>query len=563
MKGHLFHYSDSLLQFLHDSTPNFSLERFFSPNSDLFLELKDPSVVDGWINSVAGSSGKENPGRRKEMLKSHARFRDFLEEKLQNEDFGVGSDGLLRKEIVIRNLVKISEKIKEKQLFSKLTKLEANLRAQKMKARDVLNPSNNINEQQSVKNWSNSEEAKDEEKSCMKIYEKCLSGSRIGQKDYNKFANWARFNLLLEDRNRRSVYSFSNSEFGSRRPKYLPDKDDDGDDDKEDDMDPFQMLPEGWNPDIPQKTGQEPSCWVIDVAGNTKGLKGGKPAKIILTPRSCEILLKFRDLKCEVMLSVDDESQFFTNFKGRPLAPLQNTPGSLLSKLGTVCGVLNPTVNSFRRAAEVKVQGSPLMKSSVENIQSHSRQVGLDHYDRSLDTTRANFIHQLAAMESPQKAVEEVPEAVKLKRKKKEQEDKENTLKKAKDILLKDKMRKKEQKNNKGNLKPEDREFLQKIFSTLKIKSTEDFPDDEAWRRMFYRTVDSLMDEGNGSRLRKVEAQMFIEFAKSQVEEVLGCWTGSAIQNKAADEKISSYVKASFRAYEKMRKSFQQSYFKF
>jgi hypothetical protein len=557
MKGHLFHYPDSLLQFQSDKIPNFSLKRYFSPNSEMFLEVKDPSVVNGWMSSVAGSSGKENPGRRKEMLKSHARFRDFVHEKLQNEDFGVGSDGLLRRELVIRNLVKISEKIKEKQLFSKLTKLETNLRTQKIKARDVINPTNNINEQRSVKQWFLSKQAHEEEKICMKIYEKCVSGSQIGSKDFNKFANWTRFTLVLEDRNRRSVYSFSNSEFASRRPKYLPDRVD-GEDATEDE-DPFHMLPDGWNPDIPQKPGQEPSCWVLDVAGNTKGLKGGKPAKIILTPRSCEILLKFRDIKSEVMKDVDDESQFFVNIKGKPLAPLQNTPGSLLEKFGIVCGVLNPTVNSFRRAAEVKVQGSPLMKSSVQNIQSHSRQVGLDHYDRSLDTTRANFIHQLAAMDSPLKAVEEVPEAVKLKRKKKEEEDRANNLKKAKGILMQDKMRKKDQ----GKVLPEDREFLQKLFSSKKVIKKGNFPDDQTWRRIFYRTVDSLEDGENGNRLRRLEEQLFIEFARPLVEEALGCWTGSAIQNKSADVNISNYVKISFKAYEKTRESIQQSYFKF
>ena len=146
-----------------------------------------------------------------------------------------------------------------------------------------------------------------------------------------------------------------------------------------------------------------------------------------------------------MLVNVEENDQFFVNNKGKPLAPLQNTPGSLLHKLGSACGVSNPTVNSFRRAAEVKVQASPLMKSSVENIQSHSRQVGLDHYDRSLDTTRANFICQLSVMDSPQNVVDEVPQAVKLKRKKKEKEEKENNLKKAKDILLQDKMRKREQ----------------------------------------------------------------------------------------------------------------------
>ena len=106
--------------------------------------------------------------------------------------------------------------------------------------------------------------------------------------------------------------------------------------------------------------------------------------------------------------------------------------------------------------------------------------------------------------------------------------------------------------NQKGKIKPEYRDFLQKLFSNLKVKNfnTEDFPDDEIWRGVFYRTVDSLVDGGNGSRLRKVE-------------EELGCWTGSVDQNKTVNMKMSSYVKTSFKAYEKTRKPIQESYFKF
>ena len=338
----------------------------------------------------------------------------------------------------------------------------------------------------------------------------------------------------------------------------MPEKTDCGDNA----VDKFDMLPDEWNPDVPHQEGEEPSCWVIDVAGTTKGLKGGRAAQIILTPRSVEWCLKYRDLKSDEFDNVEDDSQFFVSIRGKPLSPLQNTPGSLLDKVGGACGVNQPTVNSFRRAAETKVQASPLMKASVENLQSHSRQVGLAHYDRSGDTTRANFIHQLAALESPSKGFDEVPEAVKLKRQKKEEEDREKVLRNAKDALLQDKMRKKEKKSY---LNLEDRHFLQKLFTSLKDQNfgaNKVFPHDEEWTRIFYRTVDSLSDS-NGGRLRKVEEELFIEFAKAEVLEVLGKWTGSSEQNKSADQKISRYVKSSFRAYEKNLKSPQEPFFKF
>ena len=552
-KGHLFLYEDSLLQYQYKKDPQYNLQRHFDPQSKLFLEVQDPTGVEGWINSIAGSGGKDNPGRRKEMLKSHARWREFVQERLENENFGDGAEGHIRRDMVLKNFDKISKKVKDKKLFSKLSNLETSLRSKKQQAREIVYPSNNYQEQVIVKNWFLSKEAKKEEDSCLKIYNSCLSGSKVGSKDFNKFANWARFNVVLEDRNRRSVYSFSNGEFAARRPKYLPEKTEVGDA-----VDKFDMLPDDWNPDVPHQEGEEPSCWVVDVSGTTKGLKGGRAAQIILTPRALECCLKYRDIKTEVFENVEDEAQFFVNIRGKPLTALQNTPGSLLDKLGSACGVNQPTVNSFRRAAEVKVQASPLMKASVENLQSHSRKVGLDHYDRSGDTTRANFIHQLSALESPSKAVvPEVPEAVKLKRQKEQEEDRERVLRKAKDALLQDRMKKKEKTSY---LKLEDRDFLQKLFSSLKSYNV--FPQDEEWMRIFYRTVDSLSDE-NGCRLRKVEEKLFKEFAKDEVEDVLGSWIGSTEQNKSADQRISRYVKSSFRVFEKTLKPPQKSFFKF
>ena len=68
-----------------------------------------------------------------------------------------------------------------------------------------------------------------------------------------------------------------------------------------------------------------------------------------------------------------------------------NQPGSFLEKLGEVCGVENPTVTTFMRAAEVQVQASPIMKQAVNKIQLHSEAVGEMIYDKSGSNTRAKF----------------------------------------------------------------------------------------------------------------------------------------------------------------------------
>ena len=472
--GHLFLYPDSLLQYKTDTIADYNLERHLNPLSEDFLEVSDPTAVDGWIQTNAGDSGKLNPGRRREQLKSHARFRDYIHEKLTKTSFGSSADSYYKKEIVLKRLEQIASKISKKKIFQQLNKLETEERLQKQKARSVVYPSNNYNEQRAVVNWFESEKAKLEEKDCLQIYNKCIAGKEIKYKEFLRFGNWTRFTLCLEDRNRRSVYQFSNTEFQERVAKWLPPTK------KEEnsvDVDKFELLPETWNPDVPHPEGAPPSCWVIDVSGE-RGLKGGKHANIVLTPRSAELCLKFQDLKRECLEEVDDNDPFFVNLKGKPLTAIQRTKGSLLEKMGEVCGVDNPTVNTFRRAAEVKVQASPLMKASVENLQSHSRQVGLKHYDRSGPSTRASFINQLSEMESPQKADIEVPEDVKRKRLEKEKDEREKILRQAQQTLIQDKLRKKETKSRKCRLNNEEREFLQKTFSSLdgQCLTTETFP---------------------------------------------------------------------------------------
>ena len=204
---------------------------------------------------------------------------------------------------------------------------------------------------------------------CLGIYEKSMAGVKVGVRDFVRFANFSRFQLALEDRNRRASYAFSNDDFSSRIPKWLPDQEK-----QENLVDRFEMLPETWNPNVPQHLGNDPTCWVIEVCGDTKGLKGGRPSHIILSRRTQELCLKYRDLKEEVLQSdqVVGHDNFFVNSKGTALAPIQRTAGSLLSKLGSVCGLDNATVKTFRHASESVVQASLHLNKKTENLQGHS-----------------------------------------------------------------------------------------------------------------------------------------------------------------------------------------------
>ena len=173
----------------------------------------------------------------------------------------------------------------------------------------------------------------------------------------------------------------------------------------------------------------------------------------------------YKDLKSEMLKEISGHDFFFVNMLGHPLGPLQRTAGSLLEKLGLVCELSNPTQNTFRRAAEMVVQASPSMKHSVEKIQQHSNRVGLTYYDRSGQNKRAQFISQLAAVESPQKVKMVIPERVLEKRVANEKNEREKAIEDAKAVLARDKMIKKERLNRKFDVDPEDLEFLQICYS--------------------------------------------------------------------------------------------------
>ena len=206
--------------------------------------------------------------------------------------------------------------------------------------------------------------------------------------------------------------------------------------------------------------------WCIPVSGTDLGLKGNENTVIVLTRRGEEVCAKYRDMKFACLnKDENNEDPFFVNSNGKPLGPIQRTKGSLLEKLGKVCGVENPTVNSFRRATEVHVQASPLMKQASKKIQLHSAEVGHRIYDKSGTSTRASFINQLAEIESPRKEMEQVSADVQKMRVLRERKDKEAVLKHAKSVLEEDKAKKQVPRQKKNKIVYEARDFLGRMLS--------------------------------------------------------------------------------------------------
>ena len=70
LTGLMWRHEDSFLHFETNRDPNFRLMQLIDFNSKDFRMLKYPME---WISNIGGTDGKQQPNRRKQMLKSHAR----------------------------------------------------------------------------------------------------------------------------------------------------------------------------------------------------------------------------------------------------------------------------------------------------------------------------------------------------------------------------------------------------------------------------------------------------------------------------------------------------------
>ena len=471
-RGHLYLYQDSFLAFESKRNQKFNLKSLISPLAEDFVELSDPTEVDGWLDSISGDDGNTAPGRRREMLKAHVQFRNYLLDKLSKQDFGKSAGDYFKRDMVLRNLNSIKTKIENDKVFQKLSKLEEKLRKEREKARSILFPEKIFNELNCVSTWFDSEKAKEEEAECDKIYEKCMAGRKVSEKEFSKFAHWARWTVACEDRNRTSAYKFTNLEFMQRKEKWLPDV---KKGDTSSDLERFDNLPSTWDADSPPSEGAPPSCWVITVT--SADLKGQEDAQLVLTRRGLESCVRFREMKNECLEKEDNNGHFFVNKKGKPLGRMQRTKGSIIEKFASASGVQKATVNTLRRAAESQIQSSPTMKQNVEKLQLHSSSVGLKHYDRTAPNTRASFVAQLSNIESPNKADKEVPSDIKKRRKERDAKDKEAIIKDAQKVLKRQKLERKPMRSKNAKISFNERDILQKIFSVqVKEKYNGIFP---------------------------------------------------------------------------------------
>ena len=88
------------------------------------------------------------------------------------------------------------------------------------------------------------------------------------------------------------------------------------------------------------------------------------------------------------------------------------------------------------------------------------------------------------------------------------------------------------------------------------------FVDDTVWKRKLYRLIDSYEGE-EAIQLRAIESEIFEAIKEEIANDYGGSWTGCNIQNRAADAKVASSIKSSFRAYEKQGLKPYGHFFKF
>ena len=247
---------------------------------------------------------------------------------------------------------------------------------------------------------------------------------------------------------------------------------------------------------------------------------------------------------------------------------MKNTPGSLLDILGQVTGLEKPTINSLRRGMEPHVQKNEYSRKRINVLQGHSESVGLNHYDKGSSDYRSGFIHELSQTEGSCSQIEEddLPEPAAAKRAK--LEEKESELRAE---IVEDKKKKSNHAKHSicksQKIMPDDREFLQKLFSEEKYKNlhrinkNKSFPGFRPFKIILYRIIDSEdLDDDDKRRIRDIEQKLF-QLVKDDEKEMGGPFDGSIQKNKKADQVIANKIRTSFRVYEKDPKDI--SYFTF
>ena len=161
---------------------------------------------------------------------------------------------------------------------------------------------------------------------------------------------------------------------------------------------------------------------------------------------------------------LDPSEYFFMNAKRRRFGNMNNT--AQLKEFSEVTQTLKATTNTFRKAMEPKIQSDQMLKTRSQVVASHDARTGSKYYDHSKSQFRASAMHFLnpeANIDDNETA--EVPEEVKAKRLKMDQEGQKAKLEKAREKLKKDPSKRNVTLGKNCKVRPESRVYMQKAFS--------------------------------------------------------------------------------------------------
>ena len=371
---HLFTAPDSWLNYFTMANPEFNLNKLLQFESDSFVAI--PSPIN-WLTLLGGQSGQEFPVRRHECVKAFKRLLDYLLFKLSEKVFGKKTLQLKRD---IKDHIKdISDMVDKMNYHHNLRTIAKSQTSQKKEMSDIICPPDEESEYLAVSAWFGSPESKAVEKEAQDIWKKSKklsSKEALNKKEFTRVGNITYLELALADKLRTGVYNvLTNRDFAKKKEVYLPAGFSDPNYDK---------LPANWK--IYQKPKLDPNAtpsrYEIRIPGDRPGMKNKQPQTITLNMRTHEILSRYQDIKRKKFgQNLDLNAPFFVNYEGGDMAELRNYKGSLLNLVGKVVNVPNFTLKTTRKGVDAKIQNDESLRNQIKALNSHSVEVGRDHYD--------------------------------------------------------------------------------------------------------------------------------------------------------------------------------------
>ena len=293
--GHLFTYGDSWLQHQTEHDPSFKASMLFNFGEPDFRLISSPV---SWVNH--SGTCKETAGRRLERLKAHAAFRRYLCFCISRDKnkFGNNLAGIMMRGEIERDVLSIDTNINSSGIWDLTHKMSEQHRQKKIEAVNIANPEEESNLRASISTWNASECRERKMREMNSAWERCTQMViRPTNRVLNQLGMFVKFEVHNLNRDRASAYDFSNSDYQSKRAKYVPKTTEAEDDDTFTRV--FHPVPVGMNTNAPPKDdpSKKPSAWVLTVMGDTAGIKKQEATATVFTPKIKELCDKYRDLK--------------------------------------------------------------------------------------------------------------------------------------------------------------------------------------------------------------------------------------------------------------------------